>query len=935
MTVETSFGRWLQRRRKALDLTQEELAQRVGCAAETLRKIEADVRRPSRQIAERLAEALEIPEVDRAAFIKAARAELAVDRLKSPTQDLSQIALVPAKILSSEAVSFLFTQITSTSQTKPSSSPNKPITNLPAPLTTFIGREKEQSDIIRLINKHRLVTLTGPGGVGKTRLSTKMGEQVLGDYPDGVWLVELAPILDHLLVPRTTAIAIGLRDEPQRPVIDMLSDYLREKQMLIILDNCEHLMDACAQLADTLLKRCPRLKILATSREALGILGEAVYPVPSLAVPNIEQLVESFRNYESVRLFEERAQLARMDFSLTIDNASSVAKICNRLDGIPLAIELAAARVSTFSTAQIEEYLQKSFSLLTTGNRTALPRHKTLQAAIDWSYELLSPSEQALFRRLSVFVNGWTLEAAEFICLDANITPEDIMDLFIQLTNKSLVIREELQVGTRYHMLETIRQYANQKLAESGESEILRDKHLSCFLNLAETAEPYLIRTEQIEWLPLLDADYENMRIALEWAINKEATQPSLNLCRALGWFWVLRSYWKEGLTWVVRALAKPSSVTSNSEKVARARALYTQAILESQLGNFAGILPPAEASLALASEVSDKRDIAIARFHVGNALVVVFRGEADDHARSLIEQSFAEFQELNDPFWQVQAFTLLGYKANLKIQDFYSKRLELARKAGERLALADVLWTYADWLYRLNRVDEAIKYTKEADTLYKQIGSKYINTSINPLLFADIAWGNGDYEKAKSLYREMQERFSMLGERFWASICMIELGRLAMEEGVLHQAQAFLEQALAIQQEIGYKPVIADCLTDLSNLFYLQGNLEAFKQNFRESVSLRNYFAKVHKSCILMAILGSLYLREPEISARLIGGVHHYEKESGYPLKPLEKRFWDRAETHSRKMLGEEVFASAFAKGRRMSLDEALDLTMKRVEEM
>jgi predicted ATPase/transcriptional regulator with XRE-family HTH domain len=897
MQQEISFGEWLRKQRRSLDLSRQAFAAQVGCAEVTLRRIEAGTLKPSKELANILLEKLGILETERLQWISFARGLAAFPLPSSPSS-------------------------------------NKPITNLPAPLTTFVGREKEQADVMGLITKHRLVTLTGSGGVGKTRLSIKVGEQVFGNYADGVWLVELAPILDPLLVPRTTAITIGLRDEPQRPVIDMLSDYLREKKMLLILDNCEHLLDACAHLADTLLQRCHRLKILATSREVLSILGEATYRVSSLDVPDSQQLVKNLRDNESVRLFEQRAQLVQMDFSLTIEKASSVAKICNQLDGIPLAIELAAARVSAFSAEQIAAHLQESFRLLNIGNRSALPRHQTLQATIDWSYDLLSPAEKSVFLRLSIFVNGWTYEAAEFICSDANITPEAILDLLIQLTNKSLVIKEELDVGTRYHMLETIRQYANQKLAESGESEALRDKHLDCFLNLAETAELNLIRTEQIEWLPILDADYENFRFALEWALSKETAEPSLNLCRALWWFWVLHNYWLEGLSWVKRALTKPSQNESRNEKVARARALYTQANLEAQLGNFDRMLSPAEASLALASEVSDNRDVAIARFTVGSALIFAL-GEADDQPRSLIAQSFADFQELNEPFWQVQAFTFLGYRANLKLHDWYSKRLELARKAGERLTLADVLWTYADWLYRLNRMDDARKYTEEADTIYKQIGSKYINTSVNALLFADIAWSNGDYEKAKSLYRELQEYFSLLGERFWTSICVLELGRLAMDEGDLHQAQVYLEQALAVQREIGYKPVIADCLADLSNLFYLQGNLEAFKQNFRECVSLEKYFAKIHKACILMAILGSLYLKNPVSSAHLMGSVDHHERESGYPLKPLEKRFWSRAETQARKALGDEAFAAAFEEGQKMSINEALDLALKTVEEM
>ena len=886
-----SFGQWLRQHRRLLDLTQQDLADQAGCARITLRRIEADALKPAKELALILLEKIGISEIERPEWVSFARG----------------LSGFPTKSIDS--------------------STSKPLNNLPALLTSFIGRQNEQTEILHLISKYRLVTLVGSGGIGKTRLSLKVGEQGLGDYADGVFLVELAPIPDPLLVPRITAIAIGLRDEPQRPILDMLSDYLREKKMLIILDNCEHLLNACAQIADTLLKSCSNLKILATSREALGILGEAVYHVPSLELPDTKQLLEKFRGYESVHLFEERAQLAQMDFALTIEHASSVAKICEQLDGIPLAIELAAARVSMFSTEQIAIRLQESFNLLTMGNRTALPRHQTLQAAIDWSYNLLSPTEQILFQRLAVFVNGWTLDAAKSVCSDANLRSEDISDLLAQLINKSLVNREELMKETRYRMLETVRQYVNIKLVESNENDLLRDRHLNYFLNLAETAEPHLIRPEQLEWLAKLDTDYENLRLALEWALSRETAEPSQNLCGALCWFWEIRCYWLEGLTWVKRALAKPYHDESKSENAARARALYTYAQLEWQMGNFEQMLSPAQESLALASEASDKKDIAIARFCVGNALRL--RGGDDELAQSLLEQSFAEFQALDEPFWQMQAFMYLGSPSQAKA----TRRLELARKAGERLTLADALSEHADWLFRLNQMQEATKYAEESDGLYKQIGSS--NTSVNPFLFAEVAWINGNFEKAKSLYMESQERFSLLGERFWKARCMENLGRLAMEEGNLHEAQEYLEQALIIKQEVGYKPVIASCLLYLSNLFYLQGDIEKFKQNFRESLSFRNYFDKSQKASILLIILGSVYLQEPESVARLLGTIDLYRRNSDFAFRPLDKRYGDHAETQARKSLGNVAFEAAFAAGEKMSLDEALDLALKIVEEM
>ncbi len=484
-------------------------------------------------------------------------------------------------------------------------------------------------------------------------------------------------------------------------------------------------------------------------------------------------------------------------------------------------------------------------------------------------------------------------------------------------------------------MLETIRQYANEKLVESGASDLLRDDHLEYFLSLGETAEPHLIRSEQLEWLAQLDADHENLRLALEWALSKDTAEPALNLCRALGWFWVIRCYWLEGLNWLTRALAKSPQDASRNEKVAKARALAIKAYLEGQVGNFEQILSTAEASLALALEVSDRREIAIAKSLVGNALIG--RGGEDDRAQSLLEQSFAELQTLNEPFWELWSFhelgLLLAREGKLKFRDLRWRSLQLARKVGERVALTDALLYYADWLFRDNQVDEAIEHAEEADRLYKQIDRS--NSRKKSLLFANIAWGNGDTQKAKSLYMEMLEYFSLLKEPYWTYICLANLGLVAMEEGDLKGGQIYLEQALMFAHTVGSRDLISEGLTHLSNLFYLQGNIEKFKQNFKESLSLRDHINKSLKAYILITILGSLYFQKPKSSAQLLGVINNYEKEDYFPFTPVEKRYCGRAEAHAREMLGEVTFESIFAEGQKMSLDEGLDLALKTVEEM
>lgn len=898
MQDEISFGSWLHKQRRTLDLTQKAFANQVGCAEVTLRRIEAGSLKPSKELVQMILEKLGIPEKEWPQWVSFARGR-------------SEFPLLAT------------------------SSSNKSPTNLPASLTSFIGREKEQSDVIRLITRYRLVTLTGAGGVGKTRLAIRVGKQVLGKYADGVWLVEFAPILDLLLVPRVTAIAIGLRDEPQRPAIDMLCDYLREKNMLIILDNCEHLLDACADLTNTLLKRCPGLKILVTSREALGIVGEDVYAVPSLALPDPQQLLENFQGNESIRLFEERAQLARTSFSLTIENLPFVAKICSQLDGIPLAIELAAAWVKMFSTRQIAARLQKRFSFLTTGNRGAPPRHRTLQAAIGWSYDLLSPTEKTVFQRLSVFIHGWTLGAAAAICSNANIAPEDIWNGIAQLTNKSLVIMEKTQTGMRYRMLETIRQYAEDKLIESGEIDELRDRHVDYFLHLAETAEPHLMRSEQLEWLPVLDGDYENLRFAFEWTLNKNIAESSLKLCTSLWWFWKIRGYWLEGLQCVKRALAKSSQPQSMSEKAVRAKTLAVQAALEWQLGNFKEMLSSAQDSLALASEVGDKKDIAIARFYMGIALAR--RGENYEQAFSLLEQSFTELQALKEEFWQAYFepyfSELLAAQAERKLQDRFVQSLELARKVGERVILVDVLSHHATWLFTRNRLDEAREQTEEAAKLCKQIGLS--SPGERAFVLAAIAWLEDDAQKARSIYIKMQERYALLGVQAWKSFALSQLGLLEMEEGNYGQAREYLEQALVFARELGSPSSVAMCLLELSNLFYLQGDLEAFRQYVREGLSLRDYFLEAHTVLILKTILGSLYIKKPEISAQILGAIDDSETESDLLPEAITILYCARAEAHAREVLGDAAFDAAFAEGQKMSPDEGLDLAWKTIEEM
>ena len=598
MQEEISFGNWLRKQRRALDLTRQALAAQVGCAEVTLRRIEAETLKPSKELAGIILEKLGIPEAERPGWISFARG-------------------LSAFPLSSTPLS------------------NKQITNLPAPLTTFIGREKEQSDVIRLITKYRLVTLTGSGGVGKSRLSTKVGEQVLENHADGVWLVELASLSNPALIAQTFAALFGISAQSTISFTDLLINFLRAKSVLLIVDKCEHLLDACAHLIDTLLKSCPRLKILATSREPLGITGEAIYLVPSLELPDLQQLIDTFRDFESVHLFEERAQLVQFDFSLTLENAASVAQICQRLDGIPLAIELAAAKVGMLATEQIAKQLDESFNLLTGGSRTALPRHQTLRASMNWSWGLLTEAEQTLMRQLSVFAGGWTLESAQAVC------GGDVFELTNSLVKKSLIVMN-LETGheTRCRFHETIRQYTNEKLVEAGESESMHKRHRDWFLALVETADPK--KSTDLAWFNLIESEHDNLRAALVWSQATHEFEIAARIAFALTGFWEIRGYWQEGRKWLESGLEHRTALT----KIVLAKTLFSTRQFAMRLGDYQTAEAYGKESIALFRELEDKRNLAWALRGLGE--VYMFANERE-HSKPFFAEAMTLFQEVGD----------------------------------------------------------------------------------------------------------------------------------------------------------------------------------------------------------------------------------------------------------------------------------------------
>jgi predicted ATPase/transcriptional regulator with XRE-family HTH domain len=457
---------------------------------------------------------------------------------------------------------------------RPPASPEAaPVSRLPNALTPFIGREREMAEVIRLLKTSRVLTLTGAGGCGKTRLAFHVAADLAGHYRHGVFAVELAALADPALVLPAVARAFSLSEAPSQSLLDTLLGYLQPRQVLLVLDNCEHLILACAQLVETLLRACPDLQVLATSREGLGISGEITWPVPGLALPDAgaELTLERLAGFDALRLFMQRARAALPSFELGEHNRAAVAEICQKLEGIPLAIELAAPLVRALSPAEIAARLAERFRLLIGGSRTALPRHQTLRGAIDWSYELLSEPERALLRRLSVFVGGWSLEAAEQVGAGTG----DVLDLLKQLVAKSLVLSEQLPgKAARFRMLETIREYALDNLALAGETRAARSRHLAFYVAFAEKARPELRHHRQAEWEGRLEAEADNLRAALTWALEQEDAEAALRMTGAL-FEWNLGHHEDpEWFQWLSAALRLPANQGALERSAWRARAL-------------------------------------------------------------------------------------------------------------------------------------------------------------------------------------------------------------------------------------------------------------------------------------------------------------------------------------------------------------------------
>jgi predicted ATPase/class 3 adenylate cyclase len=769
-------------------------------------------------------------------------------------------------------------------------------TNLPIQLTSFIGRKKEMIAVNALMKANRLITLTGAGGAGKTRLSLQIAAGLLDSSADGIWFVELASLADAALIQQAVASTLGLHEESNRPLLDVLTNYLRPKNTLLILDNCEHLIEAAARFAEHMLHNCPNLRLLVSSRETLGIPGEAAYRVPSLSIPNpsIAYSVTDLTTIESVRLFIERAQAVTTDFALSNENAPAIAQICSRLDGIPLAIELAAARVKMLRVEQIAARLDDCFRLLTGGSRTALPRQQTLRALIDWSYNLLSEAECVLLRRLSVFAGGWTLETAEQVC--SNRFPAEhqsfgVLDLLSQLVNKSLVVVDaDKGPEIRYHLLETVRQYAREKLSESGEGMAVRDVHLQCFLALAERAEPDLIGSKALEWQKHLDSELDNIRAALEWSLNRDA-QIGLGLASALMRYWPTHNHSQEGIDWLSQLLRQPSAFVGN---LVRAKALIVLAWLSQSNWQSEGMVskPLAEEGLALYRELGDQRGIAFALLILGESLAI---HDNTAGARASLLESLKIYRSLGDKWGIAQTLANLG----------------LVTGDGR------------DYLQGRAYLEESLAIYKD---LHWELGIA--------LRLANLGWlaaQCGDYAPARRWLSEAIEIFRRLGVFDDLPYATEQLGVIALREGDYEQARAYLEECISLLRENGHD-VDLWIFAHLGYVALRQGDTARARslfikvqQGFKESKSKIGMIYIVEGLASLAVLQG-----QPVRAIRLFAWADVMRKTVGDARPANEQADVDRDLAAIRAQLDEATIVAAQAAGRAMTLDEAVAFALQ-----
>jgi non-specific serine/threonine protein kinase len=924
MTIAPSppFATVLRAYRLAAGLTQEALAERAGLSVRAVSDLERGRRRlPHPHTVRALARALRLPAAERARLETAGR---------RPADAAASVAPEP-----------------------------RPLTNLPVQITSFIGRERELAEIARLLTATRLLTVTGAGGCGKTRLALQVVAGLLADYSDGVWFVDLAPLTDPTLVGQAIASVLGLQEAMGQSNLSRLQAALKSKHLLLVLDNCEHLIEACAQVADALLRGCPGVTLLATSREALGIAGETVWRVPSLSVPNTTATdaplsLDELAAFEAIRLFVDRATAVQPHFALTTQNAPTVDQICRRLDGIPLAIELAAARVRLLTVEQIATRLDDRFRLLTGGGRTAVPRQQTLQATIDWSHALLTEPERVLFRRLAVFVGGWTLEAAEAVAGDQGpgirglgmgtgdggastaalatgplahsptcpLATGDVLDLLGQLVDKSLVLVDEHDGAARYHLLETMRQYGLDRLQAADELVLMQRRHLAWCLALAARAEPHLGAADQLHWLACLAAEHDNLRAALTWSLDDDPAT-GLQLAGCLWLFWRARSLYVEGEQWLDRLLALAPDGT-----LARAKALQGAGLLARTHAHTTTARARLEESLPLCRALGDRRLLALTLRELGYLLP-----EMGDLAqgRALLEEGLDLVRADEDERGLGPTLFMLAMVSDhegdaTRARALGEESLRVLRRVGDRWMICRALNGLGLTALHAGDCARAEALTSEALPLAQELGSPGGMAVLHIRLAWTALW-QGDAERATLHYeacRMLAERHAMDTHRGHA---LTGLGRVAQVRGEGARATALLTEGLALYIERGVTLNISEAQYGLGLVARDQGDWVQATDWLCQSLAMRQAADNRPGIATCLEGLATVAARQgqPVRTARLLGAAEALRQAIRSPMPLVERPAFEAAVQTARAAMGQEAFDAAWAAGQALPLEEAI----------
>ncbi|HEY3247668.1 MAG TPA: adenylate/guanylate cyclase domain-containing protein [bacterium] len=762
--------------------------------------------------------------------------------------------------------------------------------NLPAQLTTFIGRNRELTELRTRLAVARMLTLTGAGGSGKTRLALQLAADRLDDFPDGVWWVDLAPLNDPALVPQAVATALGIREQPDRPLQDSLLDYVRLKRLLLILDNCEHLVASCAALADLLLRQSPDLRVLATSREGLGIAGETLYPVPPLALPDSDRVApEVLTQYEAVQLFADRAASLVLSFAVTERNGAVIAQICRRLDGIPLALELAAARVKALSLEQIAARLDDQFRLLTGGSRTALPRHQTLQSAIDWSFTQLTSAEQGLFRRLSVFAGGFTLDAAEVVGSSEAAGRADVVDLLGHLVDKSIVIADGQNSEARYRLLEPLRQYGRDRLIASGEIDAARTRHLQWFVQLGEQAQPSLRGTGQAQWLGRLEAEHDNLRTALRWSLTSHDIERGLRLAVAISRFWYLHGHISEGRRW-----------------------------FDELLGAVGDALPPAV--------------IAAAQIDAGQLAQLQFDY---DRSTALASAALVTFRGLQSLSGTAFCLHILGAVARWqadydRAESLFSESLGLYGAAHDTWGVASVTSAVAGVARSRRDYARAAHLFADSNRLFRELGD--LHGVSNTLYFMGlVARAQGEFARAAAFGEEGLIVSEALGDTYAVAHQLHLLGTVAWYRGERDKAAALHETVFPMFVDLGDKSCIATTTSDLALVAQYRGDLKRAAELHRESVTLSRDMHDVPgvARCLERLAMLEQSLGRSSRGATILGAADALRAQKKVSIPPADRAEYDEVMTAVRTSLPAEEFANAWSAGRLMTQDRAIEFAL------